>query len=177
MSNGWKVYWIMVVVTITNYLVMVMWSLPKISQMAGGGVPFDMRPGGYSFEEAMAFISAIDASDRDFYLNTQHMLDSSYPALLSTTLAIGLLNLLPPYWRGAMATIAISAGIFDYLENVAVAKMLNIAPDLLTPDLVSTASNWTLAKSVSTTIASLVLVVSLAMKVVVWLKNRKSEKG
>ena len=105
------------------------------------------------------------------------MLDSSYPALLSTTLAIGLLNLLPRYWRGAMATIAISAGIFDYLENAAVAKMLNIASDLLTPDLVSTASNWTLAKSVSTTIASLVLVVSLAMKVVVWLKNRKSEKG
>ena len=50
MSNGWKVYWAIVAVTITNYLLMILWSLPKISQMAGGRVPFDMRPGGYSFE-------------------------------------------------------------------------------------------------------------------------------
>ncbi len=66
MRNGWKIYWTVVILTITNYLVMVLWSLPKISLMANGKVPFDMRPGGYSFEEALAFLTTIDASGRDF---------------------------------------------------------------------------------------------------------------
>ncbi len=177
LRNGWKIYWTVVIVTITNYLVMVLWSLPKISFMANGKVPFDMRPGGYSFEEALVFLTTIDASGRDFYLNTQQLLDSFYPVLLSITLAIGLVNLVPRYWGWIAATIAVLAGIFDYLENATVAKMLSIAPTHLTPDLVSSASNWTLAKSVSTTIASLILVLSLIIKSILWLKNRISGKG
>ena len=176
MSNGWKVYWAVVIITIINYLVMVLWSLPKISLMAGGEVPFDMRPGGYSFEEAVAFVTAIDSSGREFYLNIQHLLDSFYPVLLTITLAIGLVNLVPRYWRWLMATVAISAGVFDLLENASVAKILTITPGDLTPALVSTASNWTLAKSASTTTASLVLIVFLAVKFGLWLKNRKFEK-
>ena len=49
MSKGWKIYWVVVAAMVTNYLTMVLWSLPLVSEMAGGGVPFDMRPGGYSF--------------------------------------------------------------------------------------------------------------------------------
>ena len=39
MSKGWKVYWIIVTATVTNYLIMVLWSLPLVSEMAGGDVP------------------------------------------------------------------------------------------------------------------------------------------
>ena len=174
MSSGWKIYWAIVAITISNYLVMVLWSLPKISLMAGGAVPFDMRPGGYSFEEAVAFVSALSPSGRDFYLNTQHLLDSFYPALLSITLAIGLITLVPRYWGWTMAVIAVMAGIFDYLENASVAQILSLAPDYITPSMVSTASNWTVAKSVSTTVASIVLLISLAVKLTAWLQKRKS---
>lgn len=173
MKRGWKIYWVIVAATIANYFVMILWSLPKIRLSAGGLVPFDMRPGGYSFQEAVAFLSAINDSGREFYLNTQHLLDASYPALLAITLSVGLINLVPRYWGWGVATIAISAGCFDYLENAVVAEMLSINLINLTPDLVSTGSNWTLAKSVSTTLATLVLLIFLVMRSVVWVKNRK----
>ena len=129
--------------------------------MAGGGVPFDMRPGGYSFDDALEFLIAITDTGRDFYLNTQQLLDSFYPTLFAATVAIALAHLLPRYWGWALATIAIVAGGFDYLEKSAVAAMLRVEPDALTQAMVSTASNWTLAKSVSTTIASLALLIVL----------------
>lgn len=177
MDSRWKIYWAIVLITLINYLVMLLWSLPKLSSMAGGKVPFDMRPGGYSFEEAVGFVSAIDANGRDFYLNTQHLLDTFYPALLAASLAIGFFRLLPRYWGWLMATISIMAGVFDYLENAAVANMLMIAPGDLTPDLVSTASNWTIVKSVSTAVALLTLVILLGLNTVQWIRKRASEKS
>ena len=174
MTKGWKVYWVVVAATVANYLIMILWSLPQVSEMAGGGVPFDMRPGGYSFDDALEFLIAITDTGRDFYLNTQQLLDSFYPTLFAATVAIALVHLLPRYWGWALATIAIVAGGFDYLENNAVAAMLRVEPDALTQAMVSTASNWTLAKSVSTTIASLALLIVLCIKGVAWLKSRKT---
>ena len=174
MTKGWKVYWVVVAATVANYLIMILWSLPQVSEMAGGGVPFDMRPGGYSFDDALDFLIAITDTGRDFYLNTQQLLDSFYPALFAATVAIALAHLLPRYWGWALATIAIVAGGFDYLENSAVAAMLRVEPDALTEAMVSTASNWTLAKSVSTTIASLALLIVLCIKGFAWLKSRKT---
>lgn len=175
MTHYWKLYWLIVAATITNYLVMIAWSLPNISMSAGGLVPFDMRPSGYSFEEAVTFLSAISDSGREFYLNTQHLLDSSYPALLAITLSVGLIKLLPRYWGWCLAAIAILAGCFDYLENAVVAEMLSISLERLTPELVTSGSNWTVAKSISTSVASLVLLIFLVMRSVVWMKNRKSK--
>lgn len=177
MSKGWKTYWIMVTATITNYLIMIMWSLPLVSEMAGGGVPFDMRPGGYSFEEARVFLMAITDAGRDFYLNTQQLLDLFYPSLLAITLAIPLVHLMPRYWGWTLAVLAIAAGLFDHLENSAVATMLRIEPDALTEAMVSSASNWTLAKSISTTMASMALLVVLCIKGIAWLKTRKAQTG
>jgi len=174
MTKGWKVYWVVVAATVANYLIMILWSLPQVSEMAGGGVPFDMRPGGYSFDDALEFLIAITDTGRDFYLNTQQLLDSFYPTLFAATVAIALAHLLPRYWGWALATIAIVAGGFDYLENSAVAAMLRVEPDALTQAMVSTASNWTLAKSVSTTIASLALLIVLCIKGFAWLKSRNT---
>ncbi len=174
MTKGWKVYWVVVAATVTNYLIMVLWSLPQVTEMAGGDVPFDMRPSGYSFDEALAFLIAITDTGRDFYLNTQQLLDSFYPALFATTVAIALAHLLPRSWGWTLAVIAVLAGGFDYLENSAVAAMLRVAPDALTPAMVSTASTWTLAKSVSTTIASVALLIVICKQGFVWLKTRKS---
>jgi len=174
MTKGWKFYWVVVAATVTNYLIMVLWSLPQVSEMAGGDVPFDMRPGGYSFDDAVSFLTAITDTGRDFYLNTQQLLDSFYPALFATTVAIALAHLLPRYWGWTLATIAVVAGGFDYLENSAVAAMLRAEPNAVTQAMVSTASNWTLAKSVSTTVASLALLVVLCKQGLVRLKSRKS---
>ncbi len=139
-----------------------------------GGVPFDMRPSGYSFDEALAFLNAITDAGSDFYLNTQHLLDVFYPTLFAATVAIALVHLFPRYWGWPLAAIAILAGVFDHLENSAVAAMLRVEPDALTLDMVSTASNWTLAKSGTVTIASVALMIALCIKGLAWLKSRKT---
>ncbi|NND70276.1 MAG: hypothetical protein HKN43_01725 [Rhodothermales bacterium] len=160
-----------------NYLIMVLWSLPLVSEMAGGGKPFDMRPGGYSFEDAQVFLTVITDAGRDFYLNTQQRLDFFYPTLFAISIAIPLAYLVPRYWGWALAALAISAGVFDHLENSAVAVMLRVEPDALTEAMVSTASHWTLAKSISTTVASVTLLVVLCIKGIAWMKARKAQSG
>ena len=175
MSKGWKIYWVVVAATVTNYLTMVLWSLPLVREMAGGGMPFDMRPGGYSFDDARVFLTAITDTGRDFYLNTQQLLDLFYPTLFAITVAIPLVHLVPRYWSWILAVLAIAAGAFDHLENSAVAVMLRVEPDALTETMVSTASNWSLAKSISTSIASVALLVVLCIKGIVWLKTRAAQ--
>lgn len=174
-SKGWKIYWVVVAATVTNYLIMVLWSLPLVSEMAGGSVPFDMRPGGYSFDGARGFLTAITDEGREFYLDTQQLLDLFYPTLFAITVAIPLAHLVPRYWGWTLAVLAIAAGVFDHLENSAVAIMLRAEPDALTEAIVSTASNWTLAKAISTTIVLVALLVVLCIKCIVWLKTRKAQ--
>ena len=175
MKNIWIVYWVVVAATVANYLTMVLWSLPKISEAAGGSMPFDMRPSGYSFDDAQAFLIAITDTGRDFYLHTQHLLDAFYPALFAITVAIALVHLLPRYWGWAFGAIAVLAAGFDYLENHAVAAMLSVETDALTQAMVSTANNWTLAKSVGVTLASSALLIALCIKGFAWLRSRSTQ--
>ena len=177
MSKGWKVYWVLIATTVTNYLIMVLWSLPLVSEMAGGDVPFDLRPGGYSFDEAQVFMMVITDAGRDFYLYTQQYLDLFYPTLFAITAAIAFNHLVPTYWGRTLAVLTIAAGVFDHLENSAVAVMLRAGPDTITEAMVSTASNWSLAKSISTTIVLLALMVVLCLKGIVWFKNRRTQAG
>jgi len=172
LSKGWKIYWIVVAATVTNYLIMILWSLPLVSEMAGGGVPFDMRLGGYTLDDARVFLTVITDSGRDFYLNTQQLLDLFYPTLYAITIAIAMIHLMPQYWGWVLAVLAIAAGVFDHLENQAVAVMLRVEPDALTEAMVVAANNWTIAKSISTTIASVALLVVLCVKGIAWLKTR-----
>ena len=172
-SQGWKIYWVVVAATVTNYLIMVLWSLPLVSEMAGGSVPFDMRPGGYSLDDARVFLTAITDEGRDFYLNTQQYLDRFYPTLMAITIAIPLAHLVPRYWGWALAALATAAGALDHLENSAVAVMLRMEPDALTDAMVSTASNWSVAKSILTTIALVALLLVLCIKGIAWLKSRQ----
>ncbi len=174
MKTGWKIYWLVVALATTNYLVMVLWSLPQVAEMAGGLIPFDMRPAGYSFSDAMAFLNAIGDPGREFYLNTQQRLDLFYPALLAMSVAVPLVHWLPAYLGWPMAVLAVGAAVFDYLENWAVAAMLVVNSDEVTESVVSTASFYTLAKSVLTTIVLLTLFAVLCVKGIQWLKARNT---
>ena len=44
--------WTALAVAACLYATMTLWTLPEIAQAAGGLPPFDMRPGGYDFDEA-----------------------------------------------------------------------------------------------------------------------------
>ena len=76
-------YLVLTVATLAVYFVMIVWSLPKIASAAGGAMPFDLRPWGYTPNEAEAFLVALSSEGRAFYTDVQLRLDTLYPPLLA----------------------------------------------------------------------------------------------
>ena len=147
---GASVYWLMINVTLAQI------------QAISVQVPFDMRPLGYSPAEAAALLAGLTADGRAYYLTHQIPLDTIYPALLA--LALVAMN----SWFGQRMksstlvrlgiVASLGAAVLDYAENLGVAAMILTWPepaDLL----VNAASIATIAKSILTTVAvTLVLV-------------------
>jgi hypothetical protein len=169
-------FWFLAGATIVVYLFMVLLTLPYIQGQAGGLAPFDMRPLGYSFDEAKAFLTALSPEGKAYYLGVQHWLDIFFPGLIAATLYCALVVLLRPYMGGNgrfVAALAAFVAIFDWLENYAVAGMLNAGPDGITPDMVAAASRWTLLKSgVSTVVYTATLVLALIAVWRLWQSRR-----
>jgi hypothetical protein len=171
-------FWVLVAVTLAVYLVIVGWSLPRITAAAGGATPFDLRPFGYTFEEAKAFMTALSPDGTWFYIKIQHRIDLAYPALLGATLLFAFAYLLPRAWgtwRWVLAAvIAVPGTLFDYLENHFVVGLLKIGPQAITPEIVANANRWTVLKSISTTVAMVILIVLLLIWAGARLRARSS---
>ena len=151
-------FWVSVVVALALYLVSVLWSIPQIATSAGGLPPFDMQPMGYGLEAAQSFLRALPETGRDFYLSTQHLLDTAFPAALGLMFVLGFSLLFHGWFRWVLFAVTIGAVGFDYLENAAVSSLLLAGADGVTAELVSTASRWTILKSVCTSLCYLALV-------------------
>lgn len=161
-----RLFWAVVAVALADYFAMVFWSIPRISAEAGGLAVFDMRPGGYSFEEAKAFLAALSPEGAAFYTGVQHKLDAAYPALLALTLGWAILRLTHARWgrwRWLLAATALPGMVFDYLENLDVSAMLKLGPEGVTPQLVEAASRHSQLKAAATSVAMAVLLVLLAL--------------
>ena len=179
MSTGWKLYWVLVALTLVIYMAMVGWSLPLISNAAGGLAPFDLRPGGYSFDDAQAFLMALPADSVVFYQETQHRLDAAFPALVGVVLIIGLWWLShnwPTPARILLVAFPLVGAIADYLENSSVARLLIAGGEGITPDMVAQANRWTVLKSGSITVSMLALLGFLLVALAKALKNRGDTK-
>ena len=165
------IFWVLFAFMLGVYLTMAIWSLPGITADAGGLVPFDIRPTGYTYVEAQTFIAALSEDGRDFYLNVQHNLDSAYPALMAVVLVMAFRPLFRGGLRVAAIVLALAGAGFDYMENAAVAVMLR-AGDNLSEAMVATASRWTVLKSAAVTLALLMLIAGLG---VAWLNKRRAK--
>ena len=115
-------------------------TLAHLSELANGISPFDIRPGGYSYEDAVNFLSSIGEQGRRYYAFPQLTVDMVYPPLyvVSRGLALWWLTMpgqvhaapLPLHWRyGLIAVPAIVASL-DIIENSCIAVMLWSWPDL-----------------------------------------------
>lgn len=158
-------FWIVFALSMAIYVTMLVWTLPAITDAASGLAPFDLRPGGYSFEEAKALLTALAPEGLALYRGPQKLLDLAYPATLTLSVGLALFVLAPVSWgrwRLALAALAIPGSVFDYLENNLVQLLLFLGPSNITPEFVAKASTYTLAKSVFTTIALTALLVMLA---------------
>lgn len=172
-------FWVLVAATMAIYAVMVAWSLPMISTAAGDLMPFDMRPYGYTFKEARAFLVALSPEGREFYQDVQHRLDILYPLLITATLFFALVALLPYRW-GRRRWLAVSpivlVAVADWAENAAVSTLLSAGPEGITPQMVAEASRWSVSKAAVSTIAFMALLVMLGWHGWLVVKRRRAAR-
>jgi hypothetical protein len=139
------------------YLLMILITLAHIETLSGLR-PFDMRPGGYSAEQAKSLINVLGSSGRRYYLTRQIPLDLVYPSLMALTL-VSLLK-----WLGSRGVsqklvrigiwFSIAAAIADYLENTGIYLMILSWPEI-SANTVLAASVASIVKSGLTTAAVL----------------------
>ena len=168
--NRW--FWILLAAAAAVYLVIVVWSLPKIAAEAGGLAPFDLRSTGYSLEEAQAFLNALSEAGLAQYQGPQRWLDTLYPVLFAFVLIL-LTNWLtrerPRWLRLGFYGLILLSTFCDFLENVLVGRMLSVGAEGVTETLVSAASAATLYKFV---FATLVMFGLLGLFMRGWLARR-----
>jgi hypothetical protein len=146
------------IVSFALWGVMVFWTLAYLRRIAGGLAPFDLRPFGYTVEEARALLHALSDIGRSYYADVQLQLDTVYPALYALSRGLLLLWLtapgrimdqpIPLSARVALLMLPILTAGSDYLENNGIAAMLAAGPQV-GGDLVEHASFWTRAKSLT----------------------------
>jgi hypothetical protein len=164
-------FWAVIAATVAVYLVMVLWSLPKVASFAGGLMPFDLRPAGYGQAEARAFLAALGDEGRAFYRGVQHRLDIAYPALMAATLILCFRRLVAHRaLLAALIVVVLAAMASDYAENWLVGRMLGYPGDTAPAALIGRASFATVVKSLAGG-AALTGLVALLVRAV-WRKLR-----
>lgn len=159
-----RIFWALFAVTLAVYAAMVLWTLPQIAAEAAGQRPFDLRPLGYSADEARKFLDALSASGRQVYLGAQAMLDLAFPPLMAATAGLAFALLLPPRRRRVRAVLIALASVpmvLDWLENWRVREMLE-APGAVGDAMIAAASRATMLKSAAYTLEYSALLIALA---------------
>jgi hypothetical protein len=122
------------------WAVMFFGSLEHLTRLADGLPPFDIRPWGYSYAEARAFLAAIGELGRSYYANPELIIDTLYPPLyaVSRGLALWWLTMpgrirkapVPLKIRWALIALPILVASLDLIENGCIAAMLLTWPEL-----------------------------------------------
>jgi hypothetical protein len=180
----WKTWLLFMVLSQSMLISMSIWTFPFISSRAQGREAFDMRPMGYSVDDARAFLGAIDKKGISFYKEIQLPLDIVYPLLICLFILCTLVILAralnggrlsgefkAPRWLSWLMTIPLLGMLSDYFENICVFMMLS--NPLRVSDIIIHAANFfTLAKSISTTINWSSVIALAIMALVANIKTR-----
>lgn len=158
-----------------TYLTMILGPLAELEKIAGLK-PFDLRPGGYSYDSARDLIAALGQEGRRIYLWRQIPLDTAYPALFAISVAGAICwfsRILAAPLNGlfrAVSYTAYLAGMADYLENALIVTMLNSGAEM-SPSLTRFASAATISKSVLTSVAMTALLLAIILFLALKLKR------
>jgi hypothetical protein len=163
------------------WLTMVIVTMPHLEALTGGQKVFDMRPTGYTFEEAKSILTGLGEAGRTYYRETQQGLDSVFPLLIFLTVSgwqivlarkLARIGVRLPVWGMALLIgINLVGAIADYSENGAVRQMLVAGPDIVTLAEVQAANLMTVMKSVFNSVSYML---SLAMAGYYFLRRRRS---
>ena len=157
---------ILFIITMAIYLLMLFYSIPMVESFAPNTALFDLSPSGYSYQHAMSLLEELGNEGRQIYLSRQLPLDFIYPGLFVISYTLLLIWLFSKSLKDTsrifyLAFIPALGGLFDYLENIYIIRMINSFPDL-SPRLVQVASTFTLFKGIFTTIFFLLLFAGFA---------------
>lgn len=149
-STG-KVVSVLFALTMVVYFSMLFYSIPAVSKFAPELPIFDLSPTGYSFAYASELLNTLGAEGRDIYLSTQLPIDFIYPGLFSITYSLLLVWLFGKTFSinskiYYFSLVPFLAGMFDYVENIFIIKMINSFPELQVTT-VKIASTLTILKS------------------------------
>ena len=163
---------LLLVPTMAVYLLMLLVTIPRVQSYAADSALFDLSPGGYSHADAMTLLQSLGDAGREAYLFPQLALDFVYPGLFAICFSLMLIWVYSPRIQaqpklGYLALLPVFGGLFDYLENVLIIRMISTFPDV-SEGLVSAASGFTLLKSGFSTVSFLLL----GLGFVLMLKNR-----
>jgi hypothetical protein len=175
-SSG-KLISILFVLTMVVYVAMLSYSIPAVSAFAPEFPLFDLSPSGYSFSYANELLSSLGSDGRNLYLSTQLPLDFLYPGLFSITYSLMLVWLCSKLFNKNskiyyFSLVPFLAGVFDYIENIFIIKMINSFPDLQVTT-VKIASLFTVMKSSFTLFFFVLLIVGF----ILLLKQKISKKS
>ncbi len=158
---------LLLVITMTVYLLMLSVTIPRVQSYAPETALFDLSPAGYTHSQALTLLESLGRAGRDAYLFPQLALDFVYPGLFAVCFSLMLIWLYSKRIRPDskwlyLAVIPVLGGLFDYLENLLIIRMITIFPDI-TEVLVSAASSATLLKSAFSTVSFLLLISGFAL--------------
>jgi hypothetical protein len=178
--SGWLVAALLVASGVL-WAVMFFGPLARLSQLAQGETPFDIRPRGYSYDEARLFLTAIGEQGRAYYASPELVLDLFYPPLyaISRALALWWLTMpgrvreapLPTGLRWVLLAVPLTMAGLDTFENACIAQMLRTWPDL-SAILVRAASAATRVKIIAGVATEILMAILATMAILHWRKNR-----
>jgi hypothetical protein len=162
--RGWasgKVVLCLFIITTAVYLVMLLGTIPRVQSFAPSMRLFDLSPAGYSHEQAISLLESLGPEGRKVYLFPQLALDFVYPGLFAISYSLTLIWVFTKRVRPGskffyLALLPVMAGFFDYAENILIIQMIGKYP-VVTENLVSAASAFTLLKSALTTVSLVLL--------------------
>ncbi len=159
-----RTFWVILVASLAVWLLMNVWTTPKIEQFSGGLRLLDMRFSGYTFSEAREFVAALGEEGVELYLGVQLWLDMIFPPLLGVVLFYAYRWLFPGWPGSAFGVLALASVLVDYMENMALYVVLRAGADAMTPEMVATAHQWTTVKWSFALAGLAVLFVGLALR-------------
>jgi hypothetical protein len=157
---------ILFILTMAIYFLMLLYSIPMVKSFAPNTALFDLSPSGYSYQHAMSLLEELGNEGRQIYLSRQLPLDFIYPGLFAISYTLLLIWLFSKSVKDTsnifyLAFIPALGGLFDYLENIYIIRMINSFP-YISPGLVQVASFFTLLKSIFATVFFLLLFAGFA---------------
>lgn len=155
------------ILTMAVYLLMLLVTIPRVQSFAPDLALFDLSPAGYTHAHALTLLESLGHDGRDAYLFPQLALDFVYPGLFAICFSVMLIWIYskrvgPDSWSLNLAVLPALGGLFDYIENILIIRMITIFPDL-SKGWVAAASFATLLKSAFSTVSFLLLILGFIL--------------